>query len=246
MLFSRISLFLAAAVLLSACQPEIQTAPPVPTVTIWQVQYTPATAWLAPDFQTCAAEQPGVNLVVSEHPAQALDVQTADFAFAWGERTNPPSFTAVIAQDELAVIINPSNPISSLALDEIQRIFSGKDNAWAQIIQSNCASCGTNFDGPVKTYVYAPTGEMQLAAPWISSGPEAILAPNPAAVVTAVASEPYSIGFVPARWLDSTIKQIEITGADPQSFSRPVLAMAPSEPQGAKRAWLACLQEQIK
>ena len=246
MLFSRISILFAAVVLLSACQPEIQTAPPLPTVTIWQVQYTPATAWLAPAFQTCAAEQPRVNLVVSEHPAQALEVQSADFTFAWGERTNPPPFTAVIAMDPLAVVVHPSNPISKLTMDEIQNIFSGKEDSWAQIIQSNCASCGTDFKGPVKAYVYAPTGEMQLAAPWITSGSETILAPNPAAVVAAVGSEPNSIGFVPARWLGSSIKQIEITGAEASALRRPVLAMAPVEPQGAKRAWLACLQEQIQ
>ena len=246
MLFSRISFLFAAVVFLSACQPEIQTAPPLPTVVIWQVQYTPATAWLAPALQTCAAELPGVNLVVSEHPAQALEVQSADFAFAWGERSNPPPFTAVIAMDPLAVVVHPSNPISSLTLDEIQNIFSGKEDRWAQIVQSTCASCGTDFEGPVKAYVYAPTGEMQLAAPWIESGPEAILAPNPAAVMAAVASEPTSIGFVPARWLDSSVKQIKITGAEGNVLNRPVLAMAPVEPQGVKRAWLACLQEQIQ
>jgi DNA-binding transcriptional LysR family regulator len=246
MLFSRIRTLLLAAVIFSACQPDIQTAPPVPTVSFWQVQYTPATAWLMPAFHTCALEQPGVNLLVSETLAQTGDVQTADFSFAWGERSSPPSFAAVIAQDTLAVVVNPSNPITSLTVSEIQGLFSGKDDRWSPLIQVKCASCGTDFEGPVRAYVYAHGGEMQLAATWIQSGPEAILAPNPAAVAAAIAGEPHSIGFVPARWLDSSLKQVEIVGAQQGLLSRPLLAMAPTEPGGAKRAWLLCLQEQIK
>ncbi len=246
MLFSRISCLLLAAVLLSACQPDILTAPPLPTVSIWQVQNTPATAWLAPYFQTCAAGQSAVNLVVSEHPAQALDLQSADFSFEWGERTNPQPFAAVIAQDRLAVVVNPSNPISSLTVGQIQDLFSGKNDNWGPLIQASCTACGTDFAGPIRAYVYAPNGEMQLAAAWIHPGPEAILAPDPAAVMAAIASEPYSLGFVPARWLDSSVKQVAIVGAEAGLLSRPVLAMSPGEPQGARRAWLACLQAQIK
>ena len=218
----------------------------MPTVNIWQVQYTPATAWLAPYFQTCAAEQSGVNLVASAHPAQALDVQTADFSFEWGERTTPPPFAVVIAQDRLVVVVNPANPISSLTVSQIQDLFSGKNDSWGPLIQANCASCGTGFASSIKAYVYAPDGEMQQAAAWISPGPETILAPDPAAVVAAVASEPGSIGFVPAHWLDASVKQLSVEDAGPGLLGRPVLAMAPVEPQGAKRAWLACLQAQIK
>jgi hypothetical protein len=246
MLFSRISVIFLAAVILSACQPEILTAPPLPTLTIWQVQYTPPTAWLAPYFQACAAKQSGVNLVVSEHPVQALAVQTADFSFEWGERENPPPFAVIITQDPLAVVVNPSNPISDLVMSEIQGLFSGKINDWGPLIQAKCPACGANFKGPVRAYVYASGGEMQQAAPWLQPGPESILVPDPGAVVAAITSEPYSIGFVPAHWLDPTVKQVTIEGASTGLLSRPVLAMAPTEPQGAKRAWLACLQEQIK
>lgn len=246
MLFSHISVIILAAVFLSACQPKILTAAPVPTVSIWQVQYTPATAWLAPHFQACAAGQNEANLVVSEHTAQALDVQNADFSFEWGERSNPPAFAAVIGQDQLALVVNPANPITSLSVAETQGLFSGKETSWSRLVKANCAACGSEFDGPIQAYGYAPSSEMQLAANWIASGPESILAPDAEAVVAAVAIEPFSIGYVPARWLNSSVKQIEIAGAGPDLLNRPVLAMAPAEPQGAKRAWLLCLQDRIK
>jgi hypothetical protein len=245
MLSSRISLIILAAAFLSACQPDIQTAPPVPTPDIWQVQYTPATAWLAPYFQTCAYEQQGVALVVSERPAQVLDVLKADFSGEWGERTHPPPFAAVIAQDQVAIVVNPANPISSLPVSEVQRIFSGKDGNWSQWVKSKCPSCGSDFEGPVKAFVYAPNTEIQLAAAWITPGPEAILAPNPAAVVAEIASERFGIGFVPARGLDATVKQVVVEGAKPDLLNLPVLAMAPADPQGARRTWLSCVQAQI-
>ena len=245
MVYFRISLLILAAAFLSACQPEIQTAPPVPSVSIWQVQVTPATAWLAPFFQTCAADQPGVNLVVSEHPVQALDVQAADFAFQWGERADAPPFAAVIGQDQLAVVVNPANPIASLTVSEMQALFSGKEDSWSQLVQQKCPTCGS-FGGSTRVYIYASGGEMQLAADWIAAGPDDILAPDPAAVVAAVAGERYAIGFIPARWLDSTVKRVAIVDAEAGLLSRPVLAMASAEPQGARRAWLLCVQEQMK
>ncbi len=246
MLFSRISVVILAAALLCACQPEIQTAPPVPTVSIWQVQYTPATAWLAPHFQACAAGKNEANLVVSEHAAQALDVQNADFSFEWGERSDPPAFAAIIGQDQLAVVVNPSNPITSLTLAEIQGVFSGKEASWSRLVKADCATCGSEFEVPIQVYVYAPSSEMQLAADWISAGPESILAPDAEAVIAAISKEQFSIGFVPARWINSSVKKVEIAGAGPDLLNRPVLAMAPAEPQGGKRAWLLCLQDRIK
>ena len=246
MLFSRISYLILAAFILSACQPEIQTAPPLPTINIWQVQYTPATAWLAPISRRALPTSKGSTSWSANTRPWLLDVQAADFSFEWGERTAPPPFAAVIAQDQLAVVVHPSNPITSLTVSEIRDLFSGKRDSWSPLVQSKCPGCAQDFTGPVTAYVYAPAGEMQLAAAWILPGPGAILAPHPAAVAAAIATERLSIGFVPARWLDASIKQVKVEGAEPGMLSRPVLAMAPVEPQGAKRAWLLCLQEKIQ
>jgi hypothetical protein len=59
----------------------------------------------------------------------------------------------------------------------------------------------------------------------------------------AVAADPGAIGFIPSRWLDSTVRSLTITNLDPATLSFPVLALTPTAPTGAQRTWLACLQK---
>lgn len=234
---------LAALVLLAGCRTEILPAPPLTTPEVWQVQITPALRWLEPVFQHCAAGLPGTHLVVSEQSALYLDPQKADFSFRWGEPANLLPFLAVITQDELAVVVNPANPVTSLTVSEVQSVFAGKTDSWSLLLKARCASCAPDFDGAVKAYGYAAGEDVQQIANWIRPGPAALLAPDPAAVRDAVARERYSIGFLPARWVDKTVKSVKIEGADPGLLKQSILGLALQEPQGSKRAWLLCVSE---
>jgi DNA-binding transcriptional LysR family regulator len=248
---SRVKLFLsvslAALVLLAGCRPEIQPAPPLTTPVVWQVQVTPALRWLEPIFQKCAAELPGTHLVVSEQSVLHMDPQKADFLFQWGQSANLPFFVAVIAQDELVVVVNPLNPLNSLTATEVQSLFAGKTDSWSLVLKARCASCGPDFEGAVKAYGYAAGEDVQQAAIWIQPGPAMFLAPDPQAVREAVARERYSIGFLPARWLDKTVKSVKIEGSDLWQLKRPVLGLISKgtniEVPDPKREWLSCVTE---
>ena len=242
----RIIELILAVIVLTACSPEIHPAEPLATPQIWQVQTTPALAWLGESFQACAAAQPGVNLVVSQHSAAEIDPLKADFSFQWGQRSQPPLFAAVIGQDTLAVVVNPANPIEQLSVDDVKAIFGSQRAAWGQVIATPCANCGLDASSAVKAYVYAAGEDVRQAADWIPSGPDAILAPGPAAARQAVAQDAGGIAYLPGHWVDSTVKKVTITGADPAMLSQPILALAGAEPQGEKRAWLLCVQEKIK
>jgi hypothetical protein len=242
----RVKLVMLAALILSACQPQIVTLTPPPKPETWQVEATPALRWLGPIFQRCAAGLPGANLVFSERPADQLGGAQVDFSFQWGNRAAAMGFAAVIGQDTLAVVVNPANPVDTLAPSEVSALFSGKTDSWSLAIKTRCASCGPDFDGAVQAYVYAPGEDVRVAADWIPAGPAALLAPGPAEVRAAVAQERYSLGYLPARWLDASVKVVSILPAEPGLLEKPVLAFAPREPQGAQRAWLACVQAALK
>jgi hypothetical protein len=230
----------------TACGPPIQTAVPLPSPEIWQVQFTPALAWMSPLFAQCAAAQPGVNLVVSEQSAARMDPLKTDFSFQWGDRLATPPFTAVVGQLELAVVVNPLNPLQSLSVSEIQGLFSGKLERWSQLSKAGCPACAADFTDSVVAYSYAAGQDVVEAADWIQPGLAAILAPDPAAVRQAVSKEKNAVGYLPARWVDATLRQAPVVDATPGLLLRPVLAMAPAEPQGAKRTWLLCVQASFK
>ncbi len=221
-----------------ACSPQLVTPGPLPSPVIWQVAVTPALAWLGPIFQRCASSQPGVNLVISQKPASQIDPAIVDLAFRWGGIAQPPAFAAEIGQDELAVVVNPTNPVNSLSSSQLIQLFNGSLTRWSQLDLKN-------FDGMVTAYRYALSEDVQQAADWLPVGPAGILAPDPAAVRQAVAAETYSVGYLPARWVDTSVKRVAIAGLGTDQQTRPILALAQSEPQGARRALLLCVQDQL-
>ncbi len=231
---------------LGACQPQnLSITPPSPLET-WQVEYTPALRWLSPFLQGCTTGLSGIVLEVSERPAVQLGSSQADFSFQWGERAVADGFSAVMGHDSLVVVVNRANPVSKLTPDEVQRLFSGKAVHWNLASGTSCTSCGPDFDGVVQTYGYAPGEDIRVVASWIPTGPETLLVPGPAEVRAAVAKERYSGGYLPARWLDATVRAVAISNAEPGLLERPVLVFAPGEPRGAQRAWLACVREAIQ
>ena len=246
MWFSRTSLALFGTTLvLAACQPELNPLPPAPTPVVWQVEITPALRWLGPVFKQCTAEQPGINLVLSEYSAAYPESGSVDFSFQWGERKAPAGFTAVMAREELAVIVHPSNPNGTLQMDDLRGLYSAQADRWKGP-SSACPSCTAGFDGPVQSYGYALGEDVQAAADWIQAGPRTWLAPDPAAVLQAVANDPYAIGYVPAHWVDPTVKRVKLEGIALGPVQQPVLVSAAAEPQGSQRSWLLCVQEKLR
>ncbi len=246
MCFSRVKWLALAVLFLSACHPQIVTLTPPPTPETWLVEYTPALRWLGPIFQTCAAGLPGAALVVNERPASQLGRGPADFSFQWGDRAASTGFTAVIATDDLVVVVNPANPLNGLTPDDVAGLFEGKITGWGQLRGTDCATCGSAFEGTVQAYVLAPGEDVRTAAAWIPSGPAALLAPGPAEVRAAVAKERFALGYLPARWLDASVRAVPVQPTIAAQTAIPVLVFAPDEPQGARRAWLACVQAALQ
>jgi hypothetical protein len=71
----------------------------------------------------------------------------------------------------------------------------------------------------------------------------AFITGDPQQMLSAIAADQGAIGFIPVRWLDSTVRSVTISNIDSASLSFPVLVLTPTEPSGAFRTWLSCVQE---
>jgi ABC-type phosphate transport system substrate-binding protein len=209
------------------------------------VQATPALRWMGPLFQSCAQKN-GSSLVLDEVPADHLDPAAVDVAFRWGAPEPAPTFTAVLGTDELVFVVNPANPLPKMTIDDARALFAGKSDSWSQVIKARCASCGPDFEGAVTVYVYPAGDDTRSAMEWAAAGPATVLAPDPAAVKQAVAAERYSLGYLPRRWLDSSLKEVAVEGLTEAQLRLPLTALAAQEPQGSLRAWLGCVQDGLK
>jgi hypothetical protein len=244
MLFPNRILLLALVMLLTACQP-VPRSDPVPTPVIWEVQYSPTLSWLGPDFSACVAEQPHASIVVFEKPAQSLHAVDADFAFRWGAPSELQSFAAVVGWDKLTFIVHPDNPIETLSQSDVIDLYAGTIRSWNRFNPADAA-----VTGRVRLWTYPEGNDVLVVFSGLMNDSEQgdavlYLAPDPQAMLQAVSEDPLAIGFIPRRWLDGSVRAVDMVDVDEALPRQPILAISQAEPQGDRRAWLLCVQERL-
>ncbi len=76
----------------------------------------------------------------------------------------------------------------------------------------------------------------------VSSAP---VIPSTLAMRQYIAETPASIGFLPSRAVDETMRQVALEGFELASLSMPLLAVTADAPQGQDLLWLGCLQNAL-
>jgi phosphate transport system substrate-binding protein len=117
----------------------------------------------------------------------------------------------VLAQDNIAIIVNGDNPLTSLSRDELKDIFTADINRWEQLQRKT----GGRMSGPIKIYVPLETSEIYTAF-CEALGIKGIKHPEPlehpedyASVSDGVSLDHNAIGFVNVPYIRSA-KRVEI------------------------------------
>lgn len=208
---------------------DLAAAPPGEVV---HVVITPAAQRAGLAVSACAGTISGAEIKISQAYASQSE---GDLVIRLGEPGAPYGFAAQIAVEELAIILHQDNPASSLTLDQIQALFSGSLQNWAELDGEDLA---------VQVWSLLPADEtrpvfLQTVMAGARLATTANLAPTPQIMADAVAGSPGAIGFLPKSWGTP-----ELTAILP-GVRIPVLVVAGSEPQGAARQLVACLQGDI-
>lgn len=216
--------------------PEIIQVPsPVPVRVALPASLEPMRSALA----ACAKNLPDLALLVERRPAASLDFDEVDLALWLGEKPDRGEFAAPVVQEQIALIANPHNPLKTIALPALTGILSGEINNWKQI--------NLPFDHEISLWIYPPENEIRNALEAMLGKDikvlvSANLAADPETILKAVEGDRTALGFLPAAWLTSGVKTVEIEDIE---IILPVLALSAREPQGMPRHFLACLQGPI-
>lgn len=154
-------------------------------------------------------------------------------------------WAAPIAQDPIAVVVHPSNPLTELALAQLQAIYQGRIVDWAALGQ------GT---GPITVVSREDGSDVRLAFQALALGDRRVtlnarLAPSSQAVIEIVGQERGAIGYLSLGLVDATVRPLAIEGHLPAPgpptaypFRTPVFVVGSQEPQGVYRAFIAWMQ----
>ena len=115
------------------------------------------------------------------------------------------------AIDGVGVVVHPSNPVKDLSLQKLQDIFSGKIDNWKQLggadhaitIYTRDESSGTR---EVFWKKALEQGEISKKALFVASN---------GAMKTAIANDPYAIGYVSVGHMDESTAPVALEGVTP-------------------------------
>lgn len=209
----RLIFILASLVLFSCSTGTPLSAPQLVTV------YSTAAAqtWLAPLYD-CAGDSVALSRVDS--------TASADIVLRLGE----PEFLDVpayqIGQEEIWIVTHHESPIPQMSREQIQALFAGLG------------------DPSIQVWGYASGEDVQQVFDRFlmngrSAGASMHVATDPQQIVDVLEMERQAVGILPVTW---SMKMSGSRGLY-QVATVPVLAITNSEPQGATRDLIGCLQK---
>jgi phosphate transport system substrate-binding protein len=148
---------------------------------------------------------------------QAIGTKTVDIGMSSrevtaAEKTKYPAFVIIpVAQDGIAIIVNPANEIQYITLDQIKNIYLGKTTKWTEITGANVPGTNNQIvvigrDSASGTRSYFD--EVLLAK---KTPTKQMLEKNSnGAVLQTVAQTPGSIGYVSIGFVSNDVKALPV------------------------------------
>ncbi len=230
-----ISLFIAAAVLIVSCG-KGKTSITLAGSTAFQ----PFAEKLADQYMQT---NKNINVTV-QGGGSAVGIQSANSGAAqigMADLVNLPEeaktlTSTIVAQDGIAIIVNPKNKIKDLTTDQVRDIFNGKINNWKDVggedspitVVSREAGSGTrsSFEQIVKE---------------IALKKDALIQDSNGTIRETVSNDPNSIGYLSHGLINEKIKPMNIDGescttesivAGKYKLVRPIFLLTKSTPEG--------------
>ena len=222
-------------IFLTACAP----ATPGATPQVVKVYSTSSTQpWLA-DLYNCASTSTVISLSVS---------QSADIMIRVGEPANLTTPAFQIGTEDILVAVQPQTGVGSLTIEQVRQLFTGQVTNWKDV--------GGN-DVSVQVWTYSPNEDVQqifdntvLAGQPVTS--LARLAVSAQTMSDSIGAQAGSVGVLTRRRqagnssTGSPVPAAQAGQAAREALivaSVPVLVITKSEPQGAVKELIACLQK---
>ncbi len=241
---------IGGAIALAACvRSTPQAAPPLPTP-FPEIATTPELeAWSTARILSFRRGQEvetfiGLGLQVLALPAALESAEAQDLTLVISS-TEPPTgwFATPLGKEPVAVVVNTHNPLRDLAPDAVIDIFIGRTDNWQALGGPDLPIRPViPFEGAeTRSYLQRTLfGDRRFTA-------SALLGPSPEAVLALVQEDLGAIGILPLSAIAADVGLLSLDGHDPRQekgypWLMEVLGMAPMEPGGVVREWLAWLQ----
>ncbi|MGC9530307.1 MAG: phosphate ABC transporter substrate-binding protein [Candidatus Bipolaricaulaceae bacterium] len=156
-----------------------------------------------------------------------------------------------IANDGIAIVVHPANPVSQLTLEQIKLIYTGQVTSWKEIGGPDLRLVPVSRDTASGTFEVFNDIVLRGEEP---TAQRILFQPSNAAVADAVARTPGAIGYVGLGYLNPSIKPLAVAAEEGGSYvlpseetlidgtysiARPLYMITDSFPKGAVRQFIS-------
>ena len=181
------------------------------------------------------------------------EMKPEEIAAARANGIEPVEF--VVANDAIAVVVHPSNPVDHLTLQQISDIYTGKITRWSQVGGEDCPIVLLSRESNSGTYVYFLEHVIRLGEKDNQAlfSPDTLLMPSSEGISAEVRQNPNAIGYDGLGYVTSDQKMIAVARSEAGPYvlpsvesvndgsypiARPLYMYTAGEPRGQVKAYL--------
>jgi phosphate transport system substrate-binding protein len=118
----------------------------------------------------------------------------------------------VVARDAIAVVVNPSNPVRALTMQQISEIYTGKITNWRKVGGEDRPIVLLSRESNSGTYVYVLEHVIRMGDPksTLLFSPDTLLMPSSEGISTEVRQNPNAIGYDGLGYVTSDQKVLAV------------------------------------
>lgn len=122
----------------------------------------------------------------------------------------------VIARDAIAVIVHPDNPVDSLSIAQLARIFKGEINNWSEVGGEDRLIVRVSRESNSGTHVYFLESVVRQGRADDKSlfAANTLLLPSSEGIIAEVSDNPNAIGYDGLGYVTEDVKMVAITPPD--------------------------------
>jgi len=138
------------------------------------------------------------------------EMKTEEIQAAKANGFTPVEFA--VARDAIAVVVNPSNPVSALTMQQISDIYTGKITNWQKVGGEDRPIVLLSRESNSGTYVYVLEHVIRMDDPEskLLFSPDTLLMPSSEGISTEVRQNPNAIGYDGLGYVTSDQKVLAV------------------------------------
>jgi phosphate transport system substrate-binding protein len=151
-------------------------------------------------------------------------MQAEEIKQAYAKGFDPVEF--VIARDAIAVIVNPTNPVGRLTLQQISDIYSGKINNWSKVGGENRPIVRLSREVNSGTHVYFRDTVIRLGDPKNKTlfATDTLLLASSEGIISEVRQNPNAIGYDGLGYVPLDLKKVAVAKDAASPYVLPSIA----------------------